>query len=154
MITEALAALHVRAMTVPGPWSSKAIAGLLDTPGAFLVTIPDAVDDYGAGSGRQSMSAFALGRVAAGEAELLTIAVDPTLQGQGLGRACLRKFETACRSKQATQIFLEVYGQNAAALGLYRSEGFREDGVRKAYYRVKGAAPVDAILMSKLLETP
>ena len=38
---------------------------------------------------------------------------------------------------------------NTVALGLYRSEGFAEDGRRRNYYRPPGGAPVDAILMSK-----
>ena len=154
MTVQALAALHARAMTVPGPWSAEAIAGLLDTHGCFLVTIPDAGEADGAHSPPQPIKAFAMGRIAAGEVELLTIAVDPSAQGQGVGRACLHKFEAECRNRQATDIFLEVAEQNAPALGLYRSEGFGEDGVRKAYYRVKGAPPVDAILMSKALKTP
>lgn len=154
MTVQALAALHARAMTVPEPWSAVAIAGLLVTQGCFLVTVPDASEAGSPHSPPQPITAFAMGRIAAGEVELLTIAVDPSAQGQGVGRACLRKFQAECRNRQATDIFLEVAEQNAPALGLYRSEGFREDGVRKAYYRVKGAAPVDAILMSKSLEMP
>ena len=155
MTAKALAALHARAMTVPGPWSAEAIAGLLDTSGCFVVTLSDA-DQAGStrSQGRQLIQAFAMGRVAAGEVELLTIAVDPSVQGQGMGRACLRKFEAECRNRQAADIFLEVAEQNAPALGLYRSEGFREDGFRRAYYRVKDGEPVDAILMSKSLKTP
>ena len=149
MTVQALAALHARAMTVPEPWSAVAIAGLLVTQGCFLVTVPDASEAGSPHSPPQPITAFA-----AGEAELLTIAVDPSAQGQGVGRACLRKFQAECRNRQAKDIFLEVAEQNAPALGLYRSEGFREDGVRKAYYRVKDAAPVDAILMSKSLKTP
>ena len=154
MTVQALAALHARAMTVPEPWSAVAIAGLLVTQGCFLVTVPDASEAGSPHSPPQPITAFAMGRIAAGEVELLTIAVDPSAQGQGVGRTCLRKFEVECRNRQATDIFLEVPEQNAPALGLYRSEGFREDGVRKAYYRVKGAPPVDAILMSKSLKTP
>lgn len=96
--------------------------------------------------------AFALGRCVAGEAELLTIAVDPASQGRGLGRLCLRRFLDACRDAGADRVFLEVATSNRAARSLYETEGFREDGRRKGYYRTSGGAPVDALLMSKALD--
>lgn len=131
-----MAAIHARAMTVPAPWSVAALTGTRDAAGAVMV---------------QSGRGFALGRVVLDEAELLTIAVSPEAQGQGLGRACLVLFETVCREKGATRILLEVAATNEPALRLYRATGFAEDGRRKGYYRAPGRTPIDAILMSKSL---
>ena len=160
MTPEALAALHARAMSLPPPWDAQAMRGLLDAPGACLVTLPSSCPKYAGGAGAepppgatpeaaQNLLAFALGRIVLDEAELLTIAVAPEARGKGHGRACLRAFETACRQRGASRILLEVAATNTVALGLYRSEGFAEDGRRRNYYRPPGGAPVDAILMSK-----
>ena len=132
-----MAEIHARAMTVPPPWDAATMAGFLAAAGAVCVSRD---------------RAFALGRVIADEAELLTIAVDPAAQGRGLGRVCLREFLRQCREAGARRIFLEVAATNEVARGLYRSEGFAEDGLRKSYYRARGADPVDAILMSRSLD--
>jgi ribosomal-protein-alanine N-acetyltransferase len=124
-------------MTVPPPWSAPTMAGFLAVPGSVLV---------------HEAKAFALGRIIVGEAELLTIAVDPEAQRQGLGRICLQRFVETCRKRQASRILLEVAETNQAARALYGTEGFVEDGRRKGYYRASGADPIDAILMSMLLE--
>ena len=113
------------------------MAGFLAAPGSVLV---------------HEAKAFALGRIIVGEAELLTIAVDPDAQRQGLGRICLKRFVETCRERQACRILLEVAETNQAARTLYGTEGFVEDGRRKGYYRTSGAEPIDAILMSMLLE--
>lgn len=98
-------------------------------------------------------AAFGLGRVIVDQAELLTLAVDPAQQGRGSGRRCLRLFLDASKRAGATRVFLEVAATNQAALALYRSEGFTEDGLRKGYYRAEGREPVDAILMSMAFDT-
>lgn len=131
-----MAAIHARAMRVPPPWDAATMAGFLSAHGAVFVH-----HDKG----------FALGRVIAEEAELLTIAVDPPCQGRGLGRRCLRDFLSACRAAGAERVFLEVAAPNTTARALYGSEGFSEDGLRKGYYRDEASRPIDAILMSKPL---
>lgn len=131
-----MAAIHARAMTIPPPWGVPTMVGFLSAPGAIFVH-----HDKG----------FALGRVIADEAELLTITVDPARQGRGLGRRCLRDFLSACRAAGASRVFLEVASTNTAARALYTSEGFAEDGLRKGYYRREASPPIDAILMSKPL---
>lgn len=123
-------------MIAPPPWSAGTFEAFLSAPDTVLVT-----------SGR----AFALGRVIADEAELLTIAVDPEARGGGLGRACLAAFEKDAATRGAARAFLEVSRDNTAARALYASAGFREDGVRRGYYRAADGTSADAILMSKPL---
>jgi len=133
MTPEALAAIHARAFAGQGrAWSAAEFADLLAGPGAFV-----------AGEAH----AFALGRVVAGEAELLTIATDPVCRRAGHARACLGAFENAARARWAETIFLEVAEDNAAALGLYAGAGFAQIARRKGYY-VGGR---DAIVMRKAL---
>ena len=155
MTPDRLADIHAKAMQVPAPWTAKAISDLLETPGAFLVTVsPAPVSKYpgvARGGDAPSAAGFAMGRLAADEAELLTLAVDPDCQRQGLGRDCLRLFEKESRAGGANRAFLEVAASNLAARRLYHSAGYSEDGIRKNYYRAGGGKPIDAILMSKLL---
>ena len=153
MTPETLAALHARSMDVPGPWSVRDFSDLLASTGVFLAKPPrDLRAPRGKGPDETSMRfhGFALGRVAADEAELLTIAVDPGHQRQGLGSACCAAFETEANSRGAERAFLEVAATNEAALRLYLASGWRRHGCRKAYYRTP-TRRVDAILMSKRL---
>jgi [ribosomal protein S18]-alanine N-acetyltransferase len=91
---------------------------------------------------------FALIRVIAPEAELLTLAVDPAAQGHGLGRKIMvTAMELAARHGAET-MFLEVAEDNAPARALYARMGFAESGRRRGYYARPGTAAVDAILMT------
>lgn len=51
--------------------------------------------------------------------------VDPALQGRGIGRDVLRRACRRLRAEGATHVGLEVAVENARALGLYTSLGFR-----------------------------
>ena len=53
----------------------------------------------------------------------------------------------------AESMFLEVAVDNAGAIGLYESAGFRVVGTRPAYYERVGAARVDATVMRRELNS-
>jgi ribosomal-protein-alanine N-acetyltransferase len=72
--------------------------------------------------------------VAAGEAHLLNVCVRRDRQGQGHGRSLVMHMLERARARGAEMVFLEVRPSNVIALGLYRSLGFNEIGVRKDYY--------------------
>lgn len=117
-------------------WDESFLARLLVGPG---------VDGWIASIGDEPVG-FALGRTAAGEAEILTLGVRPDRRGAGVGKALVCQLVQGCRSAGASILFLEVACDNAAALALYRGAGFRDVGTRKAYYR-RDPEPVDAIVM-------
>lgn len=117
-----LAALH--AASFPHPWDVKAIADLLATPGTFAFSADDG---------------FVLARVAAGEAEILTLAVTPSARGKGLGRALLQAAISKARDMGAQTMFLEVGADNPAARALYAALGFTKVGDRKGYYQGRDA---------------
>ncbi|MHA7651773.1 ribosomal protein S18-alanine N-acetyltransferase [Mycobacterium sp. ML4] len=77
-----------------------------------------------------------LGRVPPFEYEVHTIGVDPAYQGQGIGRRLLNELLDYA---DGGVVFLEVRTDNESAIGLYRSVGFEQIGLRKRYYRVSGA---------------
>jgi len=94
---------------------------------------------------------FVLARLAADEAEILTIAVDPTVRGKGVGRALLAAILRQAASAGARTMFLEVDQDNAPALALYRRLGFIKVGERTGYYRRKDGQRAAAIVMLKAL---
>lgn len=130
MTPAALAALHAACFTTPRPWSEAEFASVLAAPGALLLT-----SDHG----------FLLGRVAAGEAELLTLAVAPAARRTGEGRDLVRRFLAAAEGQGATVAFLEVASDNPAAQALYRATGWHEAGRRRGYY----APGVDALVLRR-----
>lgn len=77
-----------------------------------------------------------LGRTPPYEHEVHTIGVDPAYQGQGIGR---RLLDELLKFADGGVVYLEVRTDNEAAIGLYRSVGFEQIGVRRRYYRVSGA---------------
>ncbi|MCQ8279169.1 GNAT family N-acetyltransferase [Acetobacteraceae bacterium KSS8] len=119
-----LAALHECCFPPGERWAEAAMKELLLMPGCFGVIGPDA--DRPAG--------LALTRVAADEAELLTIGVSPAHRRGGEGGRLLRAVGAEAASRGAGRLFLEVATGNAAARALYRRAGFEEAGLRRRYY--------------------
>ena len=120
-----LAATHAAANTVDRAWSAQEFSSLL---AADTVLFGDA-------------RSFVLGRIVAGEGEVLTLATHPDHQRLGLARAALTAFCAACDT-----VVLEVADDNSAACALYASLGFAEVGRRKGYYRRKTGA-ADALIL-------
>ena len=85
-----------------------------------------------------------LAPVGSGDADIQTIATVPTVRGRGVGRVMMRELLEAARQRRAQRVFLEVRADNPIAMGLYRSLGFREIGVREGYYQPDN---VDAVIM-------
>ena len=125
-----LAALH--AACFPEAWDQRALSELLATPGTFA---------FSSGDG------FILARAAAGEAEVLTLAVSPGARRRGMGRALVAAAATQAQQSGATAMFLEVAVSNTAARALYGGLGFTEAGRRKGYYARPAAAPEDALIL-------
>ena len=81
--------------------------------------------------------------VVADEINLNNIAVTSAYRGKGIGRALLEHME---KNITAERCNLEVRVSNEAAIGLYRSMGFEEVGLRRAFYK---EPTEDALLMTK-----
>jgi ribosomal-protein-alanine N-acetyltransferase len=112
-----LVALHAAAFASGEQWGLAAMADILAMPGTLGF-----IDDRGG---------MILARAIVGEVEILTLAVAPTAQRQGIGRALVAELVAAMPGQP---IFLEVAADNAAGQGLYRNTGFIECGRRKNYY--------------------
>lgn len=66
--------------------------------------------------------------------ELVTLAVEPTLWRQGLGRSVLRAALDSMGKASACSLL--VSSANTAALALYESEGFAQTGVISSWFEV------------------
>lgn len=94
------------------------------------------------------VTGFAISRIVAGEAELLTIVLEPETRGRGLAGGLLAHHALSVRKAGGEMLFLEVAADNAPALALYRKAGFVEIGRRKGYYPAGGGEPSrDALTM-------
>ena len=87
-------------------------------------------------------------RIVAGEAQIYNIAIAPEFRRQGIGEALLMHMIEKSRELGLDIISLEVRSGNEAAMALYEKMGFKQVGIRKAYYE-KGNE--DAVLMDKEL---
>lgn len=136
MTPEDMAALHALCFTRPAPWSAAAFTHFAADPLCFTLLEADS---------------FLIGRVAAGEAELLTLAVAPQNRRRGLGARLVSRFTYQARLRAADHAFLEVAANNTPAIALYAAAGFAQQGLRKGYYRAPGLIPTDALVMSRAL---
>lgn len=82
------------------------------------------------------------------EAHITNIAIAGDYRGAGMGKTLMLELEKVARTKKALRILLEVRPTNEAARHMYKSLGYVDTGLRKAYYSDNGE---DAILMTKFL---
>jgi ribosomal-protein-alanine N-acetyltransferase len=90
----------------------------------------------------RALAGFILSRLAAGEAEILSVAVAPAWRGRSLSRPLLDLHLRRLAGLGARTVFLEVDADNTPACRLYRRAGFREVGKRQGYYQSGAAALV------------
>lgn len=135
---EMLAALH--AASLDRPWSASALAALLATPGTCAAVLIHEGEPAG----------FILTRQAAGEAEILTIVVQPSLRRRGIAGRLLAGHLGQLAAQGVEEVFLEVAQSNAAARSLYDRLGFAVAGRRPHYYSHHGRTE-DAIVMRRVL---
>ena len=148
-LADALARIHAVGFAAEGrPWSGPEILALLNEPGIGLRLAH--AERHGAGD-RLAPAGFALYRVAADEAELLTVSVLPEARRAGRGRALLAASEAGARAAGAKRLFLEVGESNAPARALYAGAGYREVGRRKGYYGLADGRRDDALVLEKAL---
>jgi ribosomal-protein-alanine N-acetyltransferase len=136
-----LTALHGRCFT-PG-WSTATMASLLGLPGSFGL-IATRLDN-----GAAQPAGFALARIAADEAELLSIGVVPECQRRGVARRLVAACVERAGAAGAAALFLEVGKANQPARRLYEAMGFHVVGHRHRYYRTPDGGFEDAVVMRR-----
>ena len=119
------------------PWSPGVFRDCLRVGyNCWVLEVDGAVESYGILS------------IAAGESHVLNLCVSTAWQGCGLGRRMLSRLLEIARDQGADTMLLEVRPSNPRALRLYRSMGFNEIGVRRAYYPAHRGRE-DALLLAR-----
>jgi len=95
------------------------------------------------------IAGFAVSRMAADEAEILSIAVAASQRGRGLSRNLLLTHLGHLAGRGARTIFLEVEENNQPARRLYERAGFSVVGRRERYYQQPGGEQLNALLMRR-----
>ena len=116
--------------TMKNPWSAQSLKECFDDAYKMLVIF----------KGKEA-AGFAVTYNTKVTTDLLTIAIDPKFQGQGLGRFLLSQTLKEALTNSADECFLEVRESNIRAQNLYESLGFEKVGVRKDYYEATGDTP-------------
>ncbi len=89
--------------------------------------------------------------VAAGEAHILNICIDPDYRSRGYGGKLLDELLFRARAASVRQIFLEVRPSNQRAIQLYMKKGFHQVANRPAYYQANEGREDAAVLAKKLV---
>jgi ribosomal-protein-alanine N-acetyltransferase len=92
---------------------------------------------------------FAVSRMAADEAEILSIAIDAGHRGRGLSRELLLTHLGHLAGRGVRTVFLEVEENNQPARRLYERAGFGVVGRRERYYREANGEQLNALLMRR-----
>jgi ribosomal-protein-alanine N-acetyltransferase len=121
-------------------WDESEFHSLVNQPSALAYTARP-------NNGIAGLGGFVLGREAAGEAEILTIAVSNKYPRQGLGWRLMLAALRDVRGRGADTMFLEVDQGNTAAQELYRKLGFRIAGERKGYYAMGNGQKSTALVL-------
>jgi ribosomal-protein-alanine N-acetyltransferase len=129
-----MAEIHRTAFPASEAWSRDVMLLQVELPGTFGLVHP--------------AGGMILARVAADEAEILTLAVIPGQHRHGIGRALLRAATRRAEAMGAASMFLEVAVTNGAARALYATQGFMEAGIRRRYY----ADGTDALILRSTLQ--
>lgn len=97
---------------------------------------------------------YALMSMAAGEAQVLNLCVDPPHQRRGHGRRLMDHLLRIAQAAGCELMLLEVRESNQPALRLYEAYGFRPIGLRKGYYRAARGREHALVLSLALVAQP
>jgi [ribosomal protein S18]-alanine N-acetyltransferase len=130
--SSAIAALHSRCFETPWPHET-----IIDFVANDLVLVSG--DD---------VHGFIIVRHIMDEAEILSLAVTSDQRQSGLGSRLVMAARERLHQMGIKRLFLEVAEDNHAARSLYERAGFRQIGLRKAYYKRATGPYCDAIIMA------
>ena len=128
--------LQIEQECYPLPWSFQQFSQELENPVATLLVAEI----------ENRIVGYICCWLVADEMEILNLATAPELRRMGIAAELLKQAFNRFQSGKLSSAWLEVRATNQAAITLYRRSGFKQSGVRKAYYR----DGEDAILMVKI----
>lgn len=136
------AVLRLEVATPEAPhWNRGTYETLLSRPGAALLFVAE---------DRDRIAGFLIAQAVADLCELESIVIDPESRRTGIGKAFFAELVNSAIKLDLSRIQLEVRRGNNSAIAFYGALGFRQDGLRRGYYRDPDD---DAVLMSLDLKT-
>lgn len=130
------AEIHRLAFADKRPWSAQEIEEVMTAPTSICISMA---------------KGFVLSRVIACEGEILTIAIEPPWQNQGLGGTLLTLALEEMKNQGAQEVFIEVKKDDSRLVQFYQTHGFDEIALRRGYYRRSNGQLVDALIMRRHL---
>ena len=109
---------------LPWSWNERRIASCLANPDCVVIAARDGCRLVG----------FAIMEFLDERAHLSLLAVQPSYQRMGVGRALLEWLHSSARTAGTFLVHLEVRAGNQPALAFYKRLGFCEAGARRGYY--------------------
>jgi [ribosomal protein S18]-alanine N-acetyltransferase len=125
-----------------GMWTLNGYQREIDSPNSDLLILCTATAVLGCGCLWSILE----------EAHITTLAIDPTVQRQGLGLVLLHALLESARRRGLEWATLEVRVTNQRAIALYQRFGFESVGERKKYYQDTGENAL--ILWRKGIQKP
>ena len=92
---------------------------------------------------------FIISRIAADEAEILSVAVESARRGRGHSQQMLATHLGHLAGRGVKRVFLEVEESNEPAVRLYERAGFATVGRREQYYASASGAKLNALVMQR-----
>ncbi|MEO1747755.1 MAG: ribosomal protein S18-alanine N-acetyltransferase [Pseudomonadota bacterium] len=153
LIVEPLTSTHLRlvadihAQTFARAWTDGEIEDLI-SPASSWALVARSVD------AADKLAGFVIMRSAVDEAEVLSIGVKPSWQGNGVGRMLMDAVLAEAYGQRLTSVFLEVDETNRPASLLYSKLGFQPVAERPDYYQMPDGRRTKAIVMRRDLVQP
>jgi ribosomal-protein-alanine N-acetyltransferase len=97
----------------------------------------------------RTLIGFIISRLAADEAEILSVAVAKSHRGRGYSRDLVAHHLGHLAGRGIRRVFLEVEENNSPAVRLYQRAGFSTVGRREQYYRDASGAKLNALVMQR-----
>ncbi|WP_224362273.1 ribosomal protein S18-alanine N-acetyltransferase [Hyalangium versicolor] len=111
------------------PWSPELLRRELDHDWSTILLVEEPLP-----TGARNLLGLAIFWIVQDEVHVLNVAVAPEQRRRGVGRAVMDEVLARGRHRHCSLATLEVRRSNEAAIGLYKSLGFRSVGVRPNYY--------------------
>ena len=148
-LADAVVLSHLHTACFEDAWSPQSMGEVLRSPGTFALLA--LIDDTSGECDDPFPVGFAIGRVAADEAELLSLGVADAFRRRGFSRTLLAAVMRRAAAQGARQVFLEVAEDNRAARALYANAGFSAVGRRLGYYLRRDGTSMSALTLRRPL---
>lgn len=132
------AIMEIEVASFTAPWSRSSYEELAPL---------DSVDIWVARAGGRLVG-YMLFQHVGSEMELHTLAVAPDMRRRGIAKRLLETMSSEAARLDVKDIFLQVRPTNGAARALYGAMGFKEVGLRRAYYKDDGE---DALVLKLVM---